>query len=207
MAWAWLRTRGAKAPSGQPLSTPPLVGGFSIAPGVENPFAPAPQQPQAAPFAPSLVNSFFGSTQQPAAPAVDPVEKDWLARTIWGEGRGEGASGMRAIAAVIMNRVAHRRYPSTVQGVVRQPQHFSMWNAGEPNGIAASAVTDADAAFRTALQIADDALSGRLVDPTGGATMYYSPSAMVPKGSVPGWNFNVLRQSATIGKHVFFVEL
>lgn len=223
IAWAWLRARAKGAqqtiivPSQPASGTPPLVGGFSIAPGVENPFAPAPQQQQAAPFAPSLVSSFFGSTQQPAAPAVDPVEKDYLARTCWGEARGEGKAGQRAVAAVILNRVADRRYPSTVQGVALQRRwverlqryiyQFSMWDPLDHNEKLARAVTAADANFRSCLDVAEEALTGRLSDPTGGATMYYSPSAMVPKGSLPGWNFSVLRQSATIGKHVFFVEL
>ena len=34
------------------------------------------------------------------------LEIDTLARTIWGEARGEGSAGMQAVANVVMNRAA-----------------------------------------------------------------------------------------------------
>jgi len=212
--WAFIRGRrkvseAAQATAASAPAAPPVVGGFELAPGHPNPFGSDPFGVGAsAPYSSDLVNSYFNfGTSQPV-PAVDPVEKDWLARTCWGEARGEGKAGQRAVASVILNRIEHRRYPSTVQAVVRQRWQFSMWNAGEPNGIAASAVTDADAQFRSCLEVADEALTGRLVDATGGATLYYSPSAMRPPGSVPSdWNFDVLRFTVQIGKHRFYKEL
>lgn len=211
MLWAWLRSRG-KATAQAPASPVNPVAGS----GTYEPQQDASGQPQGYwddPFGYygselqiTGASSFFQPTQPPAQPTVDPVEKDWLARTIWGEARGDGAAGMRAVAAVIMNRVASRRYPNTVQGVVLQPWQFSMWIAGEPNGAAARAVTDADRNFRTALGIAEDALTGRLSDPTDGATLYYAPAAMVPAGSTPRWDFSKLRYVGQIGGHRFYVE-
>ncbi|MBX3487852.1 cell wall hydrolase [Parvibaculum sp.] len=210
--WAFIRGRrkvaeAAQATAAAAPATPPVVGGFEVAPGFENPFGTDPfGLGQSAPYTSDFVNSFFGiGGGQAAAPAVDPVEKDWLARTLWGEARGEGKAGQRAVAAVIMNRVASRRYPGTVQGVVRAPYQFSMWNAGEPNGTAARAVTEADAQFRSCLDVAEEALTGHLADPTGGALHYYSPTAMVPPGSVPSWAKPPAKLSAIVGRHHFWI--
>ncbi|MBX3495667.1 MAG: cell wall hydrolase [Parvibaculum sp.] len=217
IAWAWLRKRGAVAPSGQPLSAPPPVGGFSVAPGYENPFAvaPAPQQPSA-PVSPSLVSSFFGSTQQPAAPAVgsfgwpnftefagNATELDVLARTLFGEAASEARRGIEAVAAVIINRVADRRWPSTARGVCLQDRQFSLWNVeyrdSDQNSIRALSVTDANGTFRVCLDVAQDALSGRLADPTGGAHHYYAP-----KKANPPWK-SAAKSSLTIGNHIFLI--
>lgn len=227
IAWAWLRTRMVARGSveiGMPIihgpmpgsgiggatgGTPDLSEGFSIS-------------------APDWPTDYFGSSFMPTAkppatqpatappPQIDPVEKDYLARTCWGEARGEGKAGQRAVAAVILNRIAHRRYPSTVEAVALQRTwvaalgryiyQFSMWDPLDHNERLARSVTNADPQFRSCLEVAEEALSGRLMDPTGGATMYYSPSAM-PAGRKPAWDFSKLRESAAIGKHVFFVEL
>lgn len=224
LAWGWLRSR-TRTPGLVVNDIPPGNGPGPLQiiidkglkpgdPGYINPLDNVSLQ--SAPVAPSLVSSFFGSTQQPAVPAVDPVEKDYLARTCWGEGRGEGKAGQRAIAAVILNRMAHRRYPSTAQGVALQRTwverlgryiyQFSMWDPLDHNERLARSVTVSDAQFRQCLEVAEEALSGRLVDPTGGATMYYSPTAM-PAGTTPSWDFSKLRKSAVVGKHVFYVEL
>ena len=49
----------------------------------------------------------------------DNNEIDLLARTIWGEARGEGQTGMQAVANVIMNRVKKGGWwGATVQDVV-----------------------------------------------------------------------------------------
>ena len=36
---------------------------------------------------------------------IKNLEIDVLARTLWGEARGEGTAGMQAVASVILNRV------------------------------------------------------------------------------------------------------
>lgn len=122
-------------------------------------------------------------------------ELDILARTIWGEARGEGASGMAAVAAVIMNRVRSPAWPNTIRGVVLQPWQFSMWNKGDPNGAQAMAVTEADPAFRTALAVAVAAMGG--ADPTGGANHYHADSV------VPKWA-SAMQKVGAIGNHIFY---
>ena len=133
----------------------------------------------------------------------DRKEIDFLARTMWGEARGEGATGMAAVGHVIMNRVADRRWPSTVEGVVTQRFQFSAWNEADPNRAKLLAVTDADAAFRvaqafaTAIYFRDPALP----DTTGGATHYHSNS--LPAVLVP-WTRPPAQISANIGNHLFY---
>ncbi|MFN4231351.1 cell wall hydrolase [Parvibaculum sp.] len=216
--WSWLRgSRRRAAETGgasNPVASPPASGVSSARPDTNwnDPFGSFGSELQI-----SGASSFFQTTPQPAPPAVDPVEKDWLARTIWGEARGESAAGKRAVAAVIMNRVASRRYPNSVQGVVTQHTYvkalgrdiyqFSMWDPLDHNSALARSVTDRDAQFRTCLEIAEEALSGRLSDPTGGATMYYAPAAMYPPGATPRWDFSKLRYTGQIGGHRFYVEI
>ena len=125
---------------------------------------------------------------------------DFLARTVWGEARGEGAPGMAAVAAVVMNRVVSPRYPDTVQGVVLQDWQFSVWNIADPNRLKVLAVSDSDPDFRQALAIAADAVNGRLPDPTGGATHYHTVNIN------PYWRDDSKR-TVTIGNHIFYAGI
>lgn len=122
---------------------------------------------------------------------------DVLARTLWGEARGEGARGMEAVASVIMNRVRSPRFPGTVEGVCKQPWQFSSWNANDPNLPALLAVTASDANFKRALSIAERAVNGRLVDPTRGALHYYANWI-----AEPAWARGAT-VTARIGQHIF----
>jgi len=132
---------------------------------------------------------------------------DILARTIWGEARGEGPDGMAAVACVVMNRLAVAAADSqpywwgaTVVQICQKPFQFSCWNADDPNRDKLLAVTDADPQFRQALDIATTAVTGGLPDSTNEATHY------VVAGVNPAW----LREeppplrTARIGKHVFY---
>src|SRR5690348_11332179 len=114
-----------------------------------------------------------------------------LARTIWGEARGEGFDGMAAVANVVMNRVhldLHGDgkpdwWGEGVAGVCLKPWQFSCWNRNDPNREKVLAVTDADERYRDALAIAAAAMRGSLRDRTGGATHYYAPKVV----ATPAW--------------------
>ena len=130
-------------------------------------------------------------------------EIDTLARTIWGEARGEGSAGMEAVAAVIMNRVkvalAKNGYwwGNSVIGVCRKPWQFSCWNADDPNRECLLAVDEKDLYFATAMRIARRAVYGVLPDPTGGATHYHAA------GISPSWTKGQ-KPSGVIGRHIFY---
>ena len=142
----------------------------------------------------------------PAAPSPGgPIEQavDILARTLWGEARGQPVRGIEAVAAVIVNRVraAERRggfwWGDSVVAVCRKPYQFSCWNVNDPNRAKLLAVTPADPMFATCLRVARRAVAGLLPDPTGGATHYHAT------GLHPDWAAGHC-PSAEIGRHVFY---
>lgn len=124
---------------------------------------------------------------------------DVLARTIWGEARGEGLAGMRAVAAVIMNRVQQGGWwGNTVEEVCKKPYQFSCWNPGDPNLHKVQTVTLDNPQFKLAYQVAQQAISGQLNDETGGATHYHTTAITA------NWA-DSLTQTGTIGSHIFYV--
>ncbi len=136
---------------------------------------------------------------------------DILARTIYGEARGEKRAGREAVAAVVMNRVnkkvqagwvtvGGRKQPS-VAATCLKPYQFSCWLESDPNREKIITVSKADALFRECLEIASQAVNGRLPDITRGATHYYNPKvcrAAWAKGKRP---------CAEIGAHLFFNDI
>ena len=131
------------------------------------------------------------------------LEIDVLARTLWGEARGEGADGMQAVANVILNRVrvAEDRgkywWGNNVIQVCQKPYQFSCWNRSDPNFKKLQAVDESDLYFATAVRVARRAMIGRLDDLTNGATHYHANSVS------PYWAKNE-KPTATIGHHIFY---
>jgi hypothetical protein len=107
-------------------------------------------------------------------------EIDIVARTLWGEARGEGEEGMRAVACVIVNRRNARR-GSTLSQICRAPAQFSCWNEGDPNRLKLLHGTPSDAAFEAARRIASEAQAGSLTDITFGARHYHTASIALPR--------------------------
>ncbi|MCB1557231.1 MAG: cell wall hydrolase [Alphaproteobacteria bacterium] len=151
-----------------------------------------------------------GATLPPVSDILQPaqisnVDLDTLARTIWGEARGEGYSGMQAVANVIMNRYEQaqasvakaRQFGGTVSEICRKPYQFSAWNITDPNFSKMQAVRTADAQFRQALDIAEKALRGTLSDITGGADHYHTAAVD------PSWSRGV-EPVAVINSHQFY---
>ena len=131
------------------------------------------------------------------------MEIDVLARTLWGEARGEGNAGMRAVACVILNRVriAQRQekywWGNNVIQVCQKPYQFSCWNRSDPNFKKLQAVDEKDLYFATAMRIAKRALADVLEDTTHGATHYHV------YGITPHWAQSE-KPVAVIGRHVFY---
>ena len=152
-----------------------------------------------------LIDRIFGLKK----PAVKPplysnraAAIDVLARTIYGEARGQPIHGMK----VVLNRVAvaHKsrtgRYwwGNTVERVCLAPKQFSCWNKNDPNlPIITRVVAERSSDFRECLAIAELAVDGRLLDPTGGATHYHTHAVS------PFWK-DKLNKTVTIGDHVFY---
>lgn len=140
-----------------------------------------------------------------AAPEPDP-DVDTLARTLWGEARGEGLRGLEAVAAVVMNRVARTAarggywWGATVREVCRKRWQFSCWNEGDPSRPKLLAVDGDDREFALCLRIARRAVRGTLEDRTGGATHYHARHVH------PAWAAGRV-PSAEIGHHLFYNDV
>ncbi len=131
------------------------------------------------------------------------LEIDVLARTVWGEARGEGTVGMQAVACVILNRVkvAEERgnfwWGNNIIQVCQKPYQFSCWNRSDPNFKKLQDIDESDLYFATALRIARRALAGVLEDMTDGSTHYHAA------GTSPYWVKNE-KPRAVIGHHIFY---
>ena len=149
------------------------------------------------------VTSTLSGTLKPASrnPAVD-----LLARTIYGEARGEDVRGKEAVAAVVMNRVREARkrgrhwWGATVEEVCLRAHQFSCWNAEDPNRVAILSVDPRDPIFLVCLRIARRAVAGVLKDPTGDATHYHTENVE------PVWSVG-REPSAIIGRHRFYNDV
>jgi len=137
------------------------------------------------------------------------ADRDNLARTIWGEARGELYGGQVAIANVVMNRFKRPGWWSrergdgipddTIQAVCRDPWQFSCWNKGDPNLPHMLALTDEE--LKPYLFIADAYVNkGAALDLTFGSTHYHN-STVSPdwaEGKTP---------VVQIGRHFFYNQI
>jgi len=123
---------------------------------------------------------------------------DVLARTLYGEARGEGEEGQRAVAHVVLNRVMLQSwYGKTISGVCLRDKQFSCWNDNDPNRLTITALDISSAGYQQALRVACQAVFSDETDPTNGADHYHADYVS------PAWNKS-MGQTATIGRHLFY---
>ncbi|MBD8604487.1 cell wall hydrolase [Pseudomonas sp. CFBP 8771] len=132
---------------------------------------------------------------------------DVVARTLWGEARGEGIAGQIAVAWVIRNRVhdANRRswWGEGYIGVCHKPWQFSCWNPDDPNYPCVSgALPIAQAQWAQALMVAEQVIAGGTADPTDGATHYHALRLPRP----PAWTAGATC-TLVLGGHAFFKDV
>ena len=123
-----------------------------------------------------------------------------LALNIYFEARSEPESGQRAVGHVVMNRVAHPKYPDSACKVVQQGGEkilhrcqFSWWCDGQPDR-----PMDQEAWVKS-LRLAWKVYFGVLEDTTGGALWYHATYVK------PYWSDSLLKGDR-IGQHVFYLE-
>lgn len=145
-------------------------------------------------------NDYTITYMQPPSGGFFMTEQEVLARTIWGEARGEGKAGMEAVASVILNRAKRGGwFGDTITEVCRKPMQFSCWNPDDPNCIKTQEITVIDKQFAQALEIAEKAVAGDLPDRTKGATHYHTYRI------TPKWAASMKRLDQ-IGNHIFYKE-
>jgi spore germination cell wall hydrolase CwlJ-like protein len=138
---------------------------------------------------------------------VTDKDCDVLARTLWGEARGEGIAGMVAVAWTIRNRVddgkAKSWWGEGYVGVCQKPWQFSCWNVNDPNyPFLSGARAISKAEFAICQLAARQVIDGVKPDPTGGATHYYATTMPKPPKWVAG-----AKQTLKLGHHVFFRDV
>jgi N-acetylmuramoyl-L-alanine amidase len=134
----------------------------------------------------------------PAAEAASSFDDSarCLALALYFEARTEGREGMLAVASVVLNRVAHPAFPSSVCAVVTQggeqpPCQFSWWCDGK------SDQPTEPQQWRLARQIAQAALAKRPPDRTRGALFFHNASIATP------W-VRKRERTVQIGRHIFY---
>ena len=141
------------------------------------------------------------TTQQSAK---NDEDVDIMARTIWGEARGEGLQGMIAVGLVIMNRYREHKWYSHINGkysiksVCLKSKQFSCWNDDDPNSAMCKAVDTTNHDFQDALYAAKQVISGAVEDFTGGANHYFADYI-----GKPSWAKDMVF-CITIGHHNFY---
>ena len=116
-----------------------------------------------------------------------------LAKLIELEAGGEPYEGQLAVAYTVRNRWERQSwYGKTLWEVMTKPYQYSCFNAGLPS---------TDDVGEHYLKVAGAALSGRLPDPTSGATHYYAPALIAEPPWVSSMVFTV-----KIGGHRFYKE-
>ncbi|MCF8533058.1 MAG: cell wall hydrolase [Reyranella sp.] len=136
-----------------------------------------------------------------------------LARTLWGEARGEGRDGMVAVAWVIRNRAARTTFAGgrigdagAVARVCKAPWQFSCWNEGDPNRdrLLRLGPDDCVEQIRIAEAVLADPGLDAGADPTGGADHYHTIDAPAwAQTWPPGWA-STMAETARFGGHVFY---
>jgi len=132
-----------------------------------------------------LKDDLQAKEDQKARIQLDDNELDLLARAVHAEAKGEPYEGQVAVAAVILNRVAHPEFPNTIAGVLYEPLAFQIVANGTIN----------QPADQLAIQAATEAING--VDPTNGALYFFNPAKTSNQ-----W-IRSRPVVKTIGKHVF----
>jgi spore germination cell wall hydrolase CwlJ-like protein len=130
---------------------------------------------------------------------------------IWGEARGESATGMAAVAHTALNRAA-KSPKSGVCSIVLAPKQYSIFN-NNPALRAAAMSKDLvpitkdpidQESWQKSVLVASMVMDGTMSDPTNGATAYLAPKIMKLKGYIyPKWS-KEYKKVAIIDNHHFY---
>ena len=123
--------------------------------------------------------------------------QECLAQAVWYEAASESEAGQRAVAQVVLNRVAHPSWPSSVCGVVYQGSERKTGCQFTFTCDGSLARRPSGASWARAQRIAAEALSGSVYAPVGLATHYHTLWVN------PYWA-GTLDHIGTIGAHRFY---
>lgn len=140
-----------------------------------------------------VLGSLEAQVSMQARTDTDDRQQDCLASAVYFEARGEPLEGQLAVAEVVLNRVASKRYPDTICKVVEQPWQFSFVNATGriPNANRSSE------AWRKSVAIARIAQAGTANAVENDVLWYHADYVS------PSWGRRLARQDK-IGLHIFY---
>ncbi|MBX9805594.1 MAG: cell wall hydrolase [Alphaproteobacteria bacterium] len=130
---------------------------------------------------------------------------DLLARTIYGEARGEfngkaGLASLIAVGNVVMNRVRLKGwFGHTIQEVCHKPWQFSCWNEQDPNRLILLQKEILDPVFFICRDVANKVFRQEWPDLTKGSDHYHATTMSL----YPKWSKGI-PPKVCIGKHVFY---
>ena len=132
---------------------------------------------------------------------------DVLARTIYGEARGEyfrpdgGVSSLVCVANVICNRAAQpKRYGKSIAEVCQRPYQFSCWRKNDPNYVIITRMQYGDdKIFDLCYEVAKNVLAGQWPDLTEGANHYHASWMKI----YPAWSLG-RTPTKRMGQHIFY---
>lgn len=123
--------------------------------------------------------------------------------TVFGEARGEGEKGQRAVAWVIRNRSElNRPYwgGSNIANVCKHSQQFECWLPTKMREIEEAIHSSGKAEYEAIDRWLPNVFTGS--DPTGGADHFNNPD----KEGYPPWTKNC-RKLIKIGRHQFYKSI
>ena len=127
-----------------------------------------------------------------------------LARTIFGEARGESDQGKIGVAYTVVNRVSIAQarggywWGNTIREVCLKPSQYSCWNTSDPNRATILAVRPGNRIFDRCLVIARQVIDQAIANPVDRSTHYYATYIAAPNW-VRGATFVV-----QLGVHKFY---
>ena len=124
---------------------------------------------------------------------VSTQEQDCLASAVYFEARGEQIEGQLAVAEVVLNRVASKKYPNTICEVVEQPWQFSFVNA---TGSIPAADRDSKA-WKKAVAISTIALDKLAAEVSEDVLWYHADYVS------PSWG-KAFDREKKVGVHIFY---
>lgn len=130
---------------------------------------------------------------------------DILARTIFGEARGEyehvegGISALIGVGNVVMNRVKAQKshYGKSIQEVCQKPFQFSCWNVGDPNRSLLMREEIGHPMFTLCSEVATKVALGEWPDLTKGSDHYHAFSIL------PHWARGQ-KPKVRLARHIFY---
>lgn len=120
-----------------------------------------------------------------------------LTQAVYYEAASEGADGQRAVAQVVLNRMRHPGYPSSVCGVVYQGSERTTGCQFTFTCDGSLARIPIQSLWQQSRRVAAAALAGKVFEPVGHATHYHADYVL------PYWA-DSLDKSAKIGRHIFY---